>query len=255
MSIDFERPSNVGSLIGAVLVGLLALAANHYIRMDTKWLQELVEQHNRPKPKRTEVAADLPFDAAGVRKRIQSIESEWSEDFTHWRRSGRGIPRDELLEKRAEVDRLVESIRSHKTLDAELERGAQMARLRIYFMTAERFGDQYSDEFVDLAKEIEQTETDQASAEASALRFFHLEDFRSPDDQKLLDKLREFSVRTMHTPGVGVQLYSSVAHELCRFGQTTLAERVLDQGVEVYAGSSGISRLINQRLDQLEMVH
>ena len=75
------------------------------------------------------------------------------------------------------------------------------------------------------------------------LRFYHQVNFQDPQREQLLYSLRGFS--KSHSEKKGVTLYGMVAEELAMRRHKDLAVAVLKQGLQIYAGSPGVSRLVN----------
>jgi hypothetical protein len=115
-------------------------------------------------------------------------------------------------------------------------------------MAAEWAPMEYSRPFIEMSDALIASEPQYIVDSVAVLRFYHLTHFGDPNDAVLLGDLRAFS--ESHGAESSIELYSMVAAELWRRGFRQLSNDVLKQGIRLLSGTAGISRLVNQLIDQ-----
>ncbi len=86
--MDLGQQSNLGSLISAVLVGLLALASNQYLRMDRNTVKSYINGLQLPHAATAgplDPAAQKEREVSEVAARISRLEGELSILFEKWK--------------------------------------------------------------------------------------------------------------------------------------------------------------------------
>lgn len=268
--MELSRPSNVGSLIGAVMVGLLALLANYYVRMDPEILQGLL-------PKSTSKAAADQIDEIENEKywqrlwelwrrtnaneprspeeerqdaleRMKVVEKYLLDSSERRKKSGEIVPVEQLDVRIKELNELYDRLQADVATTEEQRKEARLSRLYGYYLAADMASASYGQSFLDVARDLKDHGDETESSHAVALRLLHESDFRHPNDEQLLNELRTFT-QTYAASEVGVYLYSIIARELWLSGHPQSAEAVLRLGMDTYTGEHR-SRLFNQLQDQ-----
>ena len=268
--MELSRPSNVGSLIGAVMVGLLALLADYYVRMDPEVLQGLL-------PKSTSKAAADQIDEIENEKywqrlwelwrrtnaneprspeeerqdaleRMKVVEKYLLDSSERRKKSGEIVPVEQLDVRIKELNELYDRLQADVEATEEQRKEARLSRLYGYYLAADMASASYAQSFLDVARDLKDQGDETESSHAVALRLLHESDFRHPNDEQLLNELRTFS-QTYAASEVGVYLYSIIARELWLNGHPQSAEAVLRLGMDTYT-SEHRSRLFNQLQDQ-----
>ena len=248
---EIERRSNLGPLVMAVVVGLLALASPHYRRLDMQAIEELLTFESAAEPEALPATETLevmgpPPATDLLRARLAEIDQKFSIRYKQWKKGQ--VPKTD-----AELKTGIAEVRSFA---AQLEKIAgsyaddeQMAVLRLLFMAADIRSGPYSDAFLALCEHLESNENEQLASQAGVLRFYHFYDLTRPNAAELLPALDDFSSRH-HDPKCTIRLYSMVSHSLWSRGRLSSAEEVLQLGIQRMAGQPGVGRLVNQMVDQ-----
>ena len=248
--MELEKKSNLRSLIPAVLVGLLALAANEYTKMDPAMLRDsvesmekqiaaLMEEEEKPKPKKTDFG------------RLMKLHKSTLKKYENWRATRQPLKHEKIESIVDKADRLVVGVLEDPESKPKQKSMSMTRRVSIYFMAAEWAPTMYSRQFLELADQLIESELPEYGDSAAVLRFYHLTDFGNPNDDELLRDLVSFSER--HSRDASIELYSMVASELWRRGFRQLSVDVLNQGIRLLSGSPGVSRLVNQLIDQQQL--
>jgi hypothetical protein len=268
--MELARPSNVGSLIGAVMVGVLAVLANYYVRMDPRVLQgllpdssskavagpidrkqnekywqrlwELWRRTNTDEPRSPEQ------DRQDSLERMKVVEKYLLDSSERKKKSGEVLSIEQLDVRIKELNQLYDRLRADANTTDEQHKEARLSRLYGYYLAADMAPASYSEDFLDVARELTDNGDETESSHAAALKMLHESDFLHPDEQRLLSELQEFT-QTFSASEVGVYLYSIISRELWQNGHSKTAEAVLRLGMETYAGQHR-SRLFNQLQDQ-----
>ncbi len=273
--MDLARPSNVGSLIGAVMVALLGLAANYYLNMDPQVLQSFLpqaadtdiakvpEQDGLEKEKekfslrfweplrRANAAESLSPEQ--IRKealdRIKVVQAHLLESSNRQRLVGQRLSDEELSALVQVLDQLCSRMEADEDASESQRKEACLSRLYGLYVAADMSRASFADQFHTVAEEAIHHADETVVSHATALKLLHDLDFQHPDQTELFAKLRDFT-NEFPTSEVGVYVFSIASRELWRHAHRELAEDVLRLGIQTYAGQRGSSRLMNQLLDQ-----
>lgn len=251
--MELGKTSNLGSLISAVLVGLLALASNQFARMDPRLFRS-PQQSEKPvetlpvtKTKSSPAARKLE-SVATIRKLAEDLEKVMFSQFGRWK--AHAFPSDypQLNRTLTATDKLLAKLAKQTELLDELSSADQMTIVRLLFMAAEIDSQRFDTAFQDWALRLTNADSPQIAAQAAALRFFRGTNLAQPDAPALLDQLRSFS--EIHPdPDLGVSFYVNVADELKAQGHVEVARLVIKLGSEFYSGKPGAFRLVRWLID------
>jgi hypothetical protein len=238
----------VGSLISAVLVGLLALSANHYTRMDPQVLNVLIERIERKL--RAPVPPPPPKDSpAAVHAVLEAVEKDLLTLVGRWTAQSPPAEHRQLQADLTAVNNLVTQLEADRKRFDTLSLADKTAFLRVLFMAAELKPEPFESMFRTWC-ERGLVSTDSAIVtQAAALQFFRSHDLTDPDTDQILQGLDAFS-HEYPDPNLGVNLYLNIAKELKNKGHLEISRLVIKKGREVYAGNAAVSRLINWLIDQ-----
>jgi len=241
----------------AVLVGLLSLGANEYARLDrnrfdayfSNWtlLTSFTSAEAEPATTPLETpAAPLDHQLRELRSQLELLEAELAREFEMWHRS-KTQPPESLVQL---LPKLVPA-----TLDAdmtlrEFTEEDRIALMRVLFIAAQADPVSFASSFRRLNREVIETEPESVAASAAVLRIYDGIDFESADRRTVLGALAGFDLRYPARRNEGVELCSMVSDRLWRSQRRNLAGQVLRYGIKQYAGHSGVSRLVNQWVDQ-----
>lgn len=254
-----RRNSSLGSLVMAVLVGLLSLGANEYARVDRNQLDSYFshwtlltsftssdsDAEAASAPLESQVVS-LDHQLRDLRSQLERLEFELGEAFEIWHRSGTKPPESlaQLLPKLTPA-----TIDANATL-REFTEEDRIALMRVLFIAAQIEPVSFADSFRRLNREVIKTESESVAASAVVLRIYDGIDFRTADRKTILGAIAGFDHRYPTRQDEGVELCSMVSDRLWRSNRPNLAEQVLRYGIKHYAGRSGVSRLVNQLIDQ-----
>ena len=275
--MDLARPSNVGSLIGAVMVALLGLAANYYLHMDPQALRSFL-----PHAADTDIAEDPPQNVAEkdmerekfslrfweplrranaaeslspeeIRKealdRIKVVQAHLLESSNRQRLVGERLSNEELSALVQVLDQLCGRIEADEDASEAQHKEACLSRLYGLYVAADMSRDSFADQFRAAAEKAMHHADETVVSHATALKLLHDLDFEHPDPTVLSASLQDFTLE-FPTREVGVYVFSIASRELWRHGHRQLAEDMLRLGIQTYSGQRGSSRLMNQLLDQ-----
>jgi hypothetical protein len=252
--MELGQQSNLGTLISAVLVGLLAIGSNEFARMDRSALKGFVDNlHGRAR-----AASQLPkkdpakLNVEMAEKRIRGIETELTRAFDLWKK-GQLKPSDRRFNK---IWRAIHELQTQLASDAEL-RGALPAQAHIdyvwmLFRAAEMKPSEFSQAFMEECGVMLDHTDNQVRTQAAVLSIYHGYDPRQPREDELTGKLEEFA-RANSDNMIGVFLYLLISRELYEAGQREMAERLLRNGIRVYQDfpeNIGRLKLLNELMDQ-----
>ncbi len=256
------------------MVGLLALTANHYIRMDPRVLHNLLSRSSPAQPGDKEKASklkisetflqrfweplrrsnsDQPRSPQQVRQeildRMKLVETHLLESSEKQKSVGERLPAAELAALVQLLDQLHARLMADAEAPEEQRKEARLSRLYGLYLAAEIDRAAFSAAFMKVADEGVPAADEIGVSHAAAPKLLHQLDFRAPSGSQLLEQLSSFT-HQFPSSEVGVYLYSIVSRELWQQGHRDLADQVLQQGIRSYAGRRGVSRLLNQRVDQ-----
>jgi hypothetical protein len=252
--MELGQQSNLGTLISAVLVGLLAIGSNEFTRMDRSALKQFVHGlHVKAKAVRKLPPQDqAKLNVAAAQKQISQIELELTRVFEQWK-EGQLKSYDRRFEK---VWRAINRLRTQLEADAELREalpaGARVDYLWMLFRAAEMNPSGFSQAFLDECGAMAAHADDQVRTQAAVLSIYHGYDPLRPQEGEITDKLEEFA-RANSDNMIGVFLYLLISRELYEAGQRDMAERVLKHGIRVYQDfpeNIGRLKLLNELMDQ-----
>jgi hypothetical protein len=251
--MDLGHQSNLGSLVSAVLVGLLALASNQYLRMDRAAIKSFLDGLQTP----AAVQPAEPVDPMAVATRevaatIEKRESELSTVFEQWKQ-GRIQANDPRLKKVwKSIHDLRNRIGNHEQLWEHLPTRARVDWIWILFRAAEMNPREFSAAFLSQSGEMVDQNDQTVGVQAAVLRIYHGFDRRDPNEAELCEKLQAFA-QANPDEMVGIFLYLIISRDLYEAGHRDMSERVLRRGIRVYSGfpgNVGRIKLINELMDQ-----
>jgi hypothetical protein len=254
--MDLGQQSNLGSLISAVLVGLLALASNQYARMDRTAMKSFLDGlQTRPhviKSVRDSLEGPEQTGVKVVQDEIERLEAQLSGIFERWKtgKVSAGDPR--LTKLWAAMHDLQAKLTENPQLLEQLPTRSRVDCIWSLFRAAEMNPQQFSEVFLKLSEKMSGHDDETVSAQAAVLRLYHGHDRNQPNEEMIAQKLEEF-VRGNPDDMVGVFLFLIISRELYDNGHHEMAERLLRRGIQIYSGYPGhvgSSKLINELMDQ-----
>ena len=241
--MNHKQPSHLRSLVSAVLVGIFALAVNQYAKIDPKPLHQSMKSVEKYALKYVNASQEPVSPVVHRTKDLQDIHDAVSGEFAKWKLQRHHVDQLKLEAAIQELKRICSFLDQQQELsDAERNR-YRMKQLVVCFMAAEMHPESLSHNFLELCTQFIETDALDDTGRVQLLRFYHQVNFRDPKREQLLYSLREFS--ESHGEKMGVALYGMVAEELALRRHKDLAIEVLKQGIQIYTGSSGVSRLVN----------
>ena len=241
---EFERRTNLGSLVMAVLVGLLPLVSNQYVKVKPETLLSAL-----PKTSEKNTNNEEMFPPSGVEKLradIKSVDALLSQPFSAYTVGRRTRYDPRLLRGIAAVrpyaDRIDEICQEFNLIE-------QTTVLRLLFMAAQLQQETFRPAFVTLCSHIEDKGDQKTTAQAGVLRFYHEQDLSQPNLKELVQALDRFSA-THRDPIPEIHLYSIISQGLWRAGHSNDAQEILQRGIRRFKGQPGVSHLVNQMIDQ-----
>jgi hypothetical protein len=244
-TMAFERRTNLGSLLAAVLVGLLALAVNQVFKSSPEEVETLLTQIH----KSTEAGWEQFLSPRLPARRLHQLidcQRRLGRVYQSWSGIGGVLPERKIRETVARAQATSAILEQTPELTRKQGKLAESAMLAVYFMAAEMLPDQYSSQFLELSGcLLESAATPDEVARIEHLRLYHAYRFNEPDDLRLLKKLREFS-QDVTDAKAGVPIYLTVTADLVTQGRTHLARAVLLQGSSMYYGQKPTRRLVDQ---------
>ncbi len=270
--MEFTQRSNLSSLIPALLVSLLALAANYYVRMApcmTAQQRPAVSLGaNSPSSGGQQVTHPVAVEglpesqlaeATGKQKpgvsskvppetQLRDIERRLSTVFRRWQTDQTSVSARVLSDLVQQADAAADELLSGERLSASERMALERRRLKIQFMAAELAPAKQSASFLAAADAFIQFHGDKAAGPVAVLQLIHRHHVSPLSDDGLLAKLEEFTWQ-YPDPYLGTTLYALMADDLYRRGYRELALRVVRQGMELYKGQAAVSRLVNLLVD------
>ncbi len=245
--INRLEPSHLGTLVAASLIGALALAANHFTRLDPQELGRILPTRPVSASRRDDPATDAePFAV------LKQCHLEMARSLRRWRSTRVSVPPEQIQAQLKQMERLNVTIQADANrLPSEREWSA-LLQLSSRFMAAEMNAEAFADEFFIQAAKIEDEAKPREAAVATALRLFHRLSQSPTPTKGLLPALREFSAK-YPASDVGIALYCRIARRLAERDEAGLAEQVLQLGIQTYRDQPDADRLIRelQRLRDL----
>jgi hypothetical protein len=241
--MDFGRQSNLGSLVSAVLVGLLALAANQYARLDPRKLDQFIAGIDVMSRKQEPEV----FSVKTVRDTLQQCETQLMPLYLKWKGSLVSVEDPRIEQLLAKVDSHWKELANHPEVQAELNLPDRLAMVRILFAAAEMDPMRFTEPFTAANIQMAQVADASVAGKGAALELYHRHNFEQPVIADILSDLRQFS-QSHSQPEIGGEVYLLMAHELKGHGQHASALRVLELGLESYRGTSVAPRLINEQI-------
>jgi hypothetical protein len=252
--MELGRQSNLGTLVSAVLVGLLAISTNELVRVDRSALKDFFHGlRGRARAVRTVPPVDQgELKVEHTKQRIVQIETELAKAFEQWKEGN-------IKANDRRYDRLWQAIRDLHTLletDAELRESlptsAHVDYVWLLFRAAEMRPTDFSVMFLDECRALAAHRDEQVRRQAAVLSIYHGYDPRRPREDELNKKLEAFA-RANSDNMIGVFLYLLISRELYDLGQRDMAERILRNGIRIYQefpGNIGRLKLLNELMDQ-----
>ena len=247
--MELGRPSNTGSLISAVLVGLLALGANQYARLDPRKLDDFFAGMKSP-PEPVKTAALVPPQPTlkSVSNGINFSERELFPLFGKVKAHVLTAHDANLRDVLKRLSTTLDELERDPQIRTQLAPATQLALLRALFMAAELHAEPFADAFSLWSERLLDSPNRQLASQAAALIFFRANDLDHPQPQAIVHSLREFSAE--HTdPELGIHFYLNVAEQLRSKGHAELARVVIKLGIELYKERGGTHRLVNWLID------
>jgi hypothetical protein len=270
--MELGRPSNTGSLVSAVLVGLLALASNHYARISPKvikMMQErarqraLLEQQEAARKIRDAkhpalehkfgpipvIPDELEWSNEQLATTIESCEDSIATAFQAWQLERSVVDRPQVVSTLSAVTRIQEYLSRYPQAIDTLSSTSRLALLRVYFMSAQIAPKTHADAFRHWDDRLTHSSVVAEQSQAAALRFYLQQDLRRPKLAELNKGLSDFA-KQYPNHALGASLCSMISRELWSRGHQKAAEGVLRHGIEIHAGNPSVSQLVNQLVDQ-----
>ena len=259
------RPSNTGILISAVLVGLLALGANWYMRLGPEFFLRFLptvttsdDANNMPDvptkhvAKETEIPVLITAEAHECVTKLEKNETRVKAIFDKWKEE-RTFDEPELAylpQIVAESEKLYGVVALDAEATTEEKSVSRKYLLAITFRAAQIFQDELQDSFWKISDEIVKNGmNDLDTARAEVLRIIMKTNFRNPDEERLLGDVHGF-MQTYSSVTAGIELHLLLAKDLFRSGHFELARKVLQMGIDTYEGTRGHVRLLNEMIRQ-----
>jgi hypothetical protein len=251
--MDLGQQSNLGSLVSAVLVGLLALASNQYARMDRMAFKAFLDElHRRHLESPSAPAGEDQTSVKVVQVEIERLESQLSAIFEKWK-AGKVNANDPRLAKLWKaMHEVQDKLANEPQLLEKLPTRSRVDCVWSLFRAAEINPQEFSEQFLAMSETMSAQEDETVSAQAAVLRLYHGHDRNEPNEEIIAEKLEEF-VNGNPQDMVGVFLYLIISRELYDNGHYEMAERLLRRGIQIYSGYPGhvgSSKLINELMDQ-----
>ncbi|MDG2380400.1 MAG: hypothetical protein P8N76_01885 [Pirellulaceae bacterium] len=242
-----NKNSHLRSLMPAVMVGLVALAANQYSKMTPHSFSDSLASLQQHLVGLKKVAAKPVSPLAMQQSTFESLNEIVSKEFATWQKHRHPINSAKLTAVVMETDHVFELLSQNEALTPADQHRTRLSHLIIHFMAAQMQPAIHSDSFLEICTEVVQSRSLDDLDQVQALRFYHEIDLGQADLSLVLPALTEFSAT--HSEQASVALYQLVAEELVVRGNRELGIRVLKQGIQAYSGSSGGSRLVNALVD------
>jgi hypothetical protein len=253
--MDLGQQSNLGSLVSAVLVGLLALASNQYARMDRTAMRKFLDQlQTRQRQVGVEPSKLSPEEVTvqEMQTEIERLEFQLATVFERWKQGKFKANDPRLTRLWTAVEEVQQKLEEKPELVEQLPTRSRVDCIWSLFRAAEMNPQQFSARFLELSDQMAAQDDETVSAQAAVLRLYHGHDRNEPDEDQIGKKLEEF-VRANPDDMVGVFLYLIISRELYDNGHHDTAERLLRRGIQIYSeypGHVGSSKLINELMDQ-----
>ncbi|MCA9151898.1 MAG: hypothetical protein KDA92_21495 [Planctomycetales bacterium] len=246
--MEFGRRSNLGSLISAVLVGLLALGANEYARLDPRKLDSFFAQFKaKPEPPKQQLPPPKPT-VRSVTIEINGVERELFPLFGKINAHVLTADDEKLREVLKRFSATLTKLENDEAIQTGIDPKTQLALLRALFMAAELHSEPFAEPFSVWSQRLVDSSNHQLASQAAALSFFRENNLDTPDAQLILSQLERFSVEHPN-PDLGIHFYLNVANQLVSRGHYELARTVIKLGADIYKGRPGTFRLVNWLID------
>ena len=245
---EIEPRSNLGPLIMAVLVGLLSLAASHYRKLDIQTVDTMLSDLTAPTTTETQPVSLLGMnpELKALKDKLPQIDARLSAAFENWQLQHQNRNNPELLAAVADVKPFAEQL---QPILKAFSSDEQLRVLRLLFMSIQLQPGTCDQAFEQLCQHLESLPDEKTRSMAGVLHYLKRHDLKQPVPSRLLPALGEFS-REFKDAGCGVKLYAIVADSLRTHGYYDFAQQVLRHGIDLYSGTPGVSRLVNQMIDQ-----
>jgi hypothetical protein len=251
--MEFTKTSNVGPLIAAVLVGLLAICTDHAF-MKPEDIDRILRGFNRSSAETSgtpTVVSQLENPKLLSQKLLAGYEALTG--ASQGKRNGKPVNAKGLAKLVAQLNEASIALYEHPhATDAQKSQG-QLNYLRALFLAAEMAPADHSDTFRDFGNRIlaQGNVTDPGKVRL-LLAYHECSGGRIAEDLPgLLDRLAAFSKRETDQ-ATAIDVYSLLSDELFSRGQPIAAMKVLQQGRAIYFQHPG-KRKLNERLIDLQM--
>lgn len=246
--IELGRPSNVGSLIAAVCVGILALVSNQYARVCSGLLHqflnqpaevtldppsETVEVKTTPEvaqPVKQIIYLDTP---AKVDRSLQLLTPTLEQLFGRWRSRLEAPTKNHGGLK--ELRRIHLSLDRKPELASQLSTTSRLTLLSVTFMAYQVVPHEFRDRYVEWSKTLSESSVPIERALSEGLSIYTRNDMKRPNVPHLCETLRQFTAKHQNYR-ISADVYLMVAQELWLRGQLKASETVLRSGMETMAG-------------------
>ena len=248
-----NRGSSLMTIVIALALGAATFGAHRYLKRHPETLAFL---GNRVEQTVDEEPVELPDSTKPPLEAMREAEAMLWEEYGQFLNQ----PATEEPGQSDRTRQLVVYISERRAAIDEMEgasqieiREARLISLRAHFVGARTVPAEFAGGFVAISKRIINDQPGGSdAAQAEALLLLHQHASGTPD-QGVVEDLHQYS-RTYPNNPMGIQLYCTQSEELWKRGQNQLAERVLRQGLKVYAGHPQAGQLVNQLADQRHSV-
>jgi hypothetical protein len=265
--MELGRPSNVGSLVAAVLVGSLALVSNHYARLGARLYYQMTRQppaaSQTPTVPTSIEDPDLPGSDGHPREpalwttaeelgaALEKLELPLTESFDQWRRLRHVSPHPsaELQRRLAAVKKVHDSIQARPPVIDELVTKNRLSLLRVYFMAAQVQPQQYVTTYREHSHRLLNSSVAEERIQAEALQVYLVQDLYRPDVATLTSDLERFTA-AHPDHRLSVELWLLIARELSVRGHRKEAETLLRRGIQLNSAKRDKRRLVELLIDQ-----
>lgn len=247
--IELGRPSNVGSLIAAVCVGLFALVSNQYARVCAQMLQQFLNQQQveaqvEPSPETVEVTAVTPETAppkqvkfldtpAKIDRSLELLSPTVETLFQRWRSRLDASTKNHGGLR--ELQRVYQGLDRKPELVRQLSTPSRLTLLSVTFMAYQVAPQDFRQRYVSWSKVLSESQEPIERALAEGLSIYTRNDMKRPNVPHLCDTLRKFT-ETHQNYKISADVYVMIAQELWLRGQLKASETILRSGMETLSG-------------------
>ena len=247
-SMEFTKRSNLGSLLAAVMVGLLSLCINQVFRVEPDDVDQFLArlgQMRKDVQERIRPIDRSPLILLGELRRVEKTLN----NIFHKQVRGRKCDTDQVNRVVAILTTTANALKNHEYATSQQVEQGHMLAFSGLFLAAQMMPDGFSEQFRQMGDGILNMDSTELQKEhVRLLSEFHEFNVGQIQDAVILQKLQAYSQRQTDE-SLAIRLYVLISEEVWNQGRLNLARDILLQGVNTYHDHPDKQKLANRLID------